>query len=179
MIFTALDGSLAFFRAHTPRWASQPLSGEGAARHGGRLNRPNVHALYLSASMDTAIAEYRQDETLMPPFTMAQYHVALARVVDYRAGFDPSAWQPLWQELNCNWRGIALGDRTEPPSWILGDWALAAGASGVLYPSVRSQGGINLVVYTSALDVANGDRIAVHDPRNALPINQQSWPAPA
>jgi len=181
LIFTALDGSLAFYRALTPRWAYAPLSGEGAALQGGRLNRKGVHALYLSTTIETAIAESQQGDPLMPPVTMAQYHVTLARVVDFRAGFDPATWNPLWQDLHCNWRGIALDDRSEPPSWILGDWALEAGASGVLYASVRSPGGTNLVVYTDALKVAalagdGGDRIAVHDPDGRLPHNQDSWP---
>lgn len=180
MIFSALDGSLPFYRALTPKWAYAPLSGEGAARQGGRLNRPNCHALYLSTTIETAIAEYQQGEALMPPFTMAQYHVKLARVVDFRSGFDPAAWNPLWQDLHCNWRGIALDDRSEPPSWILGDWALEAGASGVLFPSVQSRGGTNLVVYTSMLKIAaleddSSNHIEAHDPDGRLPRNQDSW----
>jgi RES domain-containing protein len=57
--FAALVGSLGFYRAHTPRWASEPLSGAGAARQGGRPNRAGVHALYLATSQETAIAEYQ------------------------------------------------------------------------------------------------------------------------
>lgn len=175
MIFAALDGSQAFYRAHTPAWASQPLSGAGAARKGGRLNRPGVNALYLAASPETAIAEYKQDEHLMPPFTMAQYHVTLRCVTDFRGGFDPASWGALWQELNCNWRGIAFLEGREPPSWVLGDQALEAGACGVLYPSSRYGGGLNLVVYTDAINPNIGERIAVHDPGRKLPRNRDSW----
>ena len=46
MIVTHLDRITAY-RVHTPKWASMPLSGAGAATHGGRVNRPGVEALYL------------------------------------------------------------------------------------------------------------------------------------
>lgn len=47
MIWASLDQVIAF-RMHTPKWASAPLSGAGAAEHGGRANRPGVEALYLA-----------------------------------------------------------------------------------------------------------------------------------
>jgi hypothetical protein len=47
MIFTAL-GPLAAYRMHLPKWAAMPVSGAGAAVHGGRANRPGTHALYLA-----------------------------------------------------------------------------------------------------------------------------------
>jgi hypothetical protein len=100
---------------------------------------------------------------------MAPCHVTLSRVVDFRAGFDPGDWGPLWQELSCNWRGSALSERSEPPSWLLGDEVLQAGASGVLYPSLRHAGGIDLVVYTNAIRGALGGRFAVHDPDRKPP----------
>ena len=57
MILTDLS-SLTVYRMHTPRWASSPKSGEGAATHGGRANRPGVQALYLALEADTAVSEY-------------------------------------------------------------------------------------------------------------------------
>ncbi|MFV0302812.1 MAG: RES family NAD+ phosphorylase [Paracoccus sp. (in: a-proteobacteria)] len=51
------------FRAHNPRWSFEPLSGEGARRHGGRFNPPGVPALYLS----TTYAEFsKRHRALMP-----------------------------------------------------------------------------------------------------------------
>ncbi len=116
MILTELGGPAHFFRAHTPEWASQPLSGAGAANKGGRLNRPGNHALYLSDSADTAIAEYQQLSPLMPPLTLVTYQVVLHRVVDFSAGFDPEHWTPLWQELTCDWRRLAFyeAERVNP-----------------------------------------------------------------
>lgn len=58
-----------FQRVLTPRWAIAPTSGAGAAKGGGRFNRPGIEALYLSATSQTAEAEYRQDAELMPPGT--------------------------------------------------------------------------------------------------------------
>lgn len=36
------------YRMHAARWAVMPTSGAGAAKHGGRFNRPGVSALYVS-----------------------------------------------------------------------------------------------------------------------------------
>ena len=172
MIATALDGSQPFYRAHTPEWASQPLSGAGAAKQGGRLNRPGVHALYLANSSDTAIAEYQQLSPLMPPCTLVAYQVTLASVVDFRQGFDPNAWSSLWQDLYCNWRKMAFIEEIEPPSWVLSDEVMAAGHAGVLFPSTHTKG-VNLVVYLDALKAR--DQLAVHDPDGKLPRDRSSW----
>jgi RES domain-containing protein len=172
VIVTQLDGSLLFYRAHAPEWASQPLSGAGAAKHGGRLNRPGVHALYLAGSSETAITEYQRLASIMPPCTLVAYHVALASVVDFRGGFVPAIWSLLWQELYCNWRRMALLEKVEPPSWVLADEVIAAGHAGVMFPSAHT-GGVNLVVYPDAL--RPDDQLAVHDPEKKLPRDRSSW----
>ncbi len=172
MIVTRLDGTALFYRAHTPEWASQPSSGAGAARKGGRLNRPGVHALYLADSITTAIAEYQQRDPLMPPCTLVAYRVALGRVVDFRGGYSPEHWSPLWQELYCNWRRLAFLEGTEPPSWVLADEVLAANQVGILFPSRRSDG-VNLVIYMDAL--GGEDQVLVHDPDSNLPRDRSSW----
>ncbi len=50
MILTEL-GPVTAYRMHTPRWATAPTSGAGAAAHGGRANRPGVSALYLALEL--------------------------------------------------------------------------------------------------------------------------------
>lgn len=59
-----LNAGTPLFRAHNPRWSVQPLSGAGAARAGGRFNRPGTPALYTSLEEATSAAEYRQDNDL-------------------------------------------------------------------------------------------------------------------
>src|SRR5690606_36596376 len=51
----------AYYRVITRVSAGTPLSGAGAARQGGRFNRPGQVALYLSTDEATALAEYKQD----------------------------------------------------------------------------------------------------------------------
>ena len=164
----------AAYRVHTPRWAYAPLSGEGAATHGGRANRPGVAALYLSLELETAIAEYRQLSPLMPPGLIVSYQVDVGPLVDLRDGVDES-WDPLWQDFYCDWRALHFGEGVEPPSWVLGDIAIATGTKGIIFPSVMDHG-TNLILYTATL--SGGDRVEVYDPGKALPRDQRSWDTP-
>ncbi|WP_020654092.1 RES family NAD+ phosphorylase [Massilia niastensis] len=159
------------YRVHTPRWAHAPLSGAGAARAGGRANRPGIQALYLSLELETALAEYRQLSPLMPPGLMVSYTLNLGPLVDLRDGVDAD-WDPLWHDFYCDWRALHFDKDVEPPSWVLGDIAMAAGAKGILFPSVLVPG-VNLVLYTELLDA--DDRLDVYDPDGGLPRNQRSW----
>lgn len=166
MIVAPWGPDRAHFRFLAPRWARQPLSGAGAARVGGRLNRPGIAALYLSTELETAAAEYRQTEALLRPGVVATYLVSLRRVVDFSRGFELDRWDPAWRELDCDWRELAFVRDIEPPSWLLGDLAAEAGASGIAFPSRIRAGGVNLVVYVDAL--GTDDRVVVHDPRGDL-----------
>ena len=58
MHFTGL-----LYRAHNPVWSREPLSGEGAARFGGRFNRIGRIALYTSLAPETALREAYAAET--------------------------------------------------------------------------------------------------------------------
>jgi RES domain-containing protein len=172
MILTDVD-SLTAYRMHTPKWAATPASGAGAATHGGRANRPGVQALYLALEVDTAVREYQQVSPLMPPGTLVTYTVTAKAVVDFRRGYDFTAWSPLWEEFYCDWRDLWFNQRVEPPSWVLADEALAAGAKGILFESRIAPGGINLVLYNEML--GPGDGLSVYDPAGALPKNDDSW----
>lgn len=171
MILTTLDHVVAY-RMHMPKWAVAPLSGAGAAFHGGRANRIGVEALYLALDTDTAIREYQQVSTLLPPGTLVTYRVSASPVVDFRAGWQAGHWAPLWESFYCDWRRLWFDQRIEPPSWVLGDQVLAAGAKGILFASGRA-GGTNLVLYPGSCGEA--DRIEVFDPAGSLPRNQDSW----
>ncbi len=172
MILTSLSQALAY-RMHTPKWAAAPTSGAGAALHGGRANRPGVAALYLALDIGTAVKEYQQVSTLLPPGTLVSYRVTLSPVLDFRQGYRPEEWPPLWEEFFCDWRELWFNRQIEPPSWVLADEAIAEGAKGILFPSCFSPEGVNLVLYPDFLK--DTDIIEVHDPAGALPKNQDSW----
>jgi RES domain-containing protein len=172
MIFTAVE-ALAAYRMHLPKWAVTPLSGGGAAQHGGRANRPGVAALYLALDTDTAIKEYQQISSLLPPGTLVSYRVTASAIVDFRQGYDDQHWSPLWEEFFCDWRELWFNRYVEPPSWVLADEVIAAGGKGILFPSRLSASGVNLVLFTDFL--TSVDEIEVHDPTRALPKNQDSW----
>ncbi len=59
------------YRALNPVYARNPLSGEGARRHGGRFNPKGMPALYTSQSVMTAIREANQIGTLQPTTLVA------------------------------------------------------------------------------------------------------------
>lgn len=50
-----------------------------------------------------AVKEYRQVSTLIPPGTLVSYRVTLAPVIDFRKGYRPVEWPPLWEEFFCDW----------------------------------------------------------------------------
>lgn len=171
MIFTAFKA--VAYRMHTPKWAMSPTSGAGAAAHGGRLNRVGLEALYLALETDTAVKEYQQVSSLLPPGTLVSYQIALARVADFRAGFDARHWPAIWSDFYCDWRAQWFNERIEPPSWVVADQAIEQGAQGILFASVSASGGTNLVLFPSMLTTA--DELSVFDPGQTLPKNQASW----
>lgn len=172
MILTELAGVTAY-RMLAPKWAVAPTSGAGAGQHGGRANRVGLNALYLALDIDTAVREYQQVSPLMPPGTLVSYQLSVAPVVDFTGGFQAGTWDPLWEDFYCDWRACWFNQRIEPPSWVLGDEAVASGAKGILFRSRLSPDGVNLVLYVDEL--ASSDRLDVYDPHGSLPRNQSSW----
>lgn len=168
MIIVSLDS--AAYRVHQPKWSISPTSGAGAGIHGGRANRPGIKALYLSLKLETALAEYQQLDTLLPPGLMVSYRVSIDPIADFRGGYTGD-WDPIWQDFYCDLRKLYFNQNIEPPSWAIGE-VLAAGAKGILFNSVIT-GDANLVIYTDAL--TSTDSLDAYDPNNALPKNQQSW----
>jgi RES domain-containing protein len=162
-----------FHRYLTPKWAFVPTSGAGAAAEGGRFNRLGVDALYLARSAETALEELKQGASIVPPATLVAFKITAAEVVDFSAGFDAAVWATEWAAWDCAWKKIARIDKNVPPSWDLADAVITAGYRGILFPSTRHPGGINLVLYPQNL--TTGDAIDVHDPDGRLPADQSSW----
>lgn len=172
MIVTALADCVVY-RMHTPKWAHMPISGAGAAKHGGRLNRPGVDALYVALEVETAVEEYQQTSSLLPPGTVVSYQINLDKVADFRKGFETDRWPPIWQDFYCDWRHLWFDRRIEPPSWLIGDEVINEDVKGILFPSVLRPEGTNLVIYTATL--SDSDQLSVYDPGNNLPRDQLSW----
>lgn len=167
-----LAGDVTLYRAFTPRWAAEPLSGAGAALSGGRFNRYDVAALYLSIELETAVAEYQQASPFLPPFTMVTYRASLPPLVDLRLLDDE--WDALWLDWKEDWRTL-LVNGVEPPSWVLGDMTRSAGYAGIIFPSLIAAQGVNIVLFTDALAVA--EVLAIQDD-GRLPRDGKSWEPP-
>lgn len=129
------------FRMLTPKWAFAPTSGAGAALYGGRANRRGIDAVYVSTNAQTAIAEYQQLSPLMPPGTLVSFEISVGAIVDFAGSYRPDGWDPLWNDFYNDWRNLWFDKKIEPPTWILGDMAIAAAAKGILFrSSVRTWG---------------------------------------
>lgn len=160
------------WRMLAPRWSHDPLSGEGAARRGGRYNQPGRPALYMSESFTVAIAEYQQ-EIGVRPGTLCAYDIDVARVLDLcdpaicaAHGADPAA-------LLAPWQAVAFKLRRRPPTWDLAERLLRDGADGVRVPSARMPGGVNVVLWR--WNDGPGRSVAALDPLGDLPRDGSSW----
>lgn len=136
-------------RALNPIYARDPLSGRGAALHGGRFNRKGVAALYTSLSPLTAIREANQVGRLQPT-TLVSYDADVSdflegRDVEALAAFDmtpDSLAADDWRNA-VRWKGSA-------PTQRLADRLIEAGHAGLLVPSFApgsGPGDLNLVLW--------------------------------
>ena len=160
------------WRILAPKWAYDPLSGEGAARFGGRFNPKGTPALYLSEEIDTAFAEYQQD-LLVRPGTFCAYQLDVAGVIDL---CNPAIREAIRIDepiLLSPWKEILLVQKRQPPTWDLVVQLLKLGVAGVRVPSAQKQGGVNLVLWRWNDDPSR--RVKVLDPKRELPSNQDSW----
>lgn len=173
MILEDIPAGTLLYRGHTPEWASRPTSGAGAARKGGRFNREGVEALYLSMDAVTALQEYQQTSPFLPPCTVCSYTVSLRYLVDLRQLSQGNPWDDLWHSWQEDWRRLRFDLHIEPPTWVLSDMVLAAGHTGIVFPSMVNPGGVNVVVFNERIKGDN--RIDVNDPDHRLPIDRSSW----
>lgn len=155
-----------------PKWAHQPLSGAGAARHGGRFNEPSTEALYLSEDYISAISEYEQELGIRPGILCA-YEVDVKEVVDLTDPKVQTACSVTPVTLTCAWKELWLVQKQRPPTWELAAKLIAADYAGVRVPSVRHSSGINIVLWK--WNDHSDRQVTVLDPRSDLPTNQLSW----
>lgn len=164
------------YRAHDPRWSFAPLSGEGAAVHGGRFNPKGTPALYLALDPMTAIKEAAQGFAhKFEPYLLCSYEVDCDDLVDLREATDRRAARVDQEDMACAWFAEAAAGH-EPASWRLAKRLIAGGAAGFITPSFASRakaGDFNLVLWDWSERLPH--RVVVFDPSGRLPKNQQSW----
>lgn len=123
------------FRAHNPLWSHSPVSGDGAARHGGRFNRLGQPALYLSVRYETAVLEASQGfRHKMQPLTIVQYDVDCDDIVDLTDPAERRAWNAPPRLLGSAWLALARAGATAP-TWELAERMRKSGAAGILVRS--------------------------------------------
>lgn len=144
-----MDHSGTLYRSLNPLYARQPLSGEGAARFGGRFNPRGVAALYTALSVGTAIREANQVGDLQPT-TLVAYRATLTNLFDCRdpaalAVFDMTAERladPAWRE--------AMRKHGRCPTQDFALTLIAAGHPGLLVRSFARGAGpddLNIVLW--------------------------------
>ena len=136
------------YRALNPVYARTPLSGEGAARYGGRFNPRGVAALYTALEVIGALREANQAGSLQPT-VLVSYHADIENIFDSRDtaalaayGMDADALaNPAWRDR------MRAG---EAPTQAFARRLIADGHNGLLVRSFAKGAGpgdLNLVLW--------------------------------
>jgi RES domain-containing protein len=163
--------TLTLWRAFVPRWAYLPLSGEGAARFGGRWNPVGEPTIYAARELSTAWAEYNQG-FVQHPALIAQLELSDARLVDLTAPAVLAAHGMDSTIHACEWRD-AMDRGSVPDTHRLRERLISEGADGVIYPSFMSPGGTCVALWR--WNGPGAPRLAVIDPDHRLPTTPASW----
>lgn len=122
------------YRAHNPRWAINLLSGDAAARYGGRFDRIGQPALYTSFAPETALREANQVGTLQPTVLVA-YEADIGPLLDGRNAAALRAFNMALDTLaDASWRDQMLA-RDVVPTHELAKAAILKDYRGLIVPS--------------------------------------------
>ncbi|AFL51405.1 RES domain-containing protein [Sinorhizobium fredii] len=164
------------YRAHDPRWAFKPTSGDGAAIRGARFNPKGVPALYLALSIMTAVKEANQGFAhRIDPCVLCSYNIDCENVFDLTTEEGRAAHSVSMEEMACSW-ATALAEGRRPASWSIYDRLDARGTAGILVPSFAPRAEAddrNLVLWKWGPDLPR--QVNVNDPSGRLPQDQLSW----
>ena len=162
------------WRAYVPRWSYQPLSGEGAARFGGRWNPVGVPTIYAARELSTAWAEYNQG-FVQHPALIAQLELTGARLADLTDAAVLATLRVDGTVHRTEWRAD-LDEGRVPATHALQGELTDAGFHGVVYPSFMSPGGTCVALWH--WNGSDAPALRVVDPEGRLPISQASWRQP-
>lgn len=162
------------WRAYVPRWSYLPLSGEGAARFGGRWNPVGVPTIYAARELSTAWAEYNQG-FVQHPALIAQLELVGARLADLTDRAVLEGWGFNERLHRSEWRSD-LEQGVVPATHIAYRTLLGAGFDGVIYPSFMSPGGSCVALW--CWNGTEGPVLRTLDPDGRLPTSSASWPSP-
>lgn len=164
------------YRAHDPRWAFKPISGDGAAIRGARFNPKGVPALYLGLSIMTAVKEANQGFAhRMDPCVLCSYEIDCENVADLTTEQGRAEHLVDFHEMDCGW-AMALANGARPASWSVYDRLSAQEMAGILVPSFApgsDKDDKNLVLWRWGANLPH--RVTVFDPSGRLPKDQLSW----
>ena len=145
------DGRYAgpLYRALNPVYARQPLSGHGAALHGGRFNTKGTPALYTALDPATALREANQVGSLQPT-VLVSYKADIGLIFDTRNAEALDQYDLSAKILaDPGWRARMFDDRPVPTQ----DFAqrlIADGFAGLLTRSFAhgaSESNLNIVLW--------------------------------